>query len=129
MVPRVRTRAITAILPLRGTSRVPKVRPPLLPRPATSGARCIQTGYSVRTLPSIAPPPHVTYPPRDRCVSPTSSLSLTLDLIALPPLPTSPSPTQAPSERPYCLWRSRACTCTDLYVSPSFVSQLANCGL
>src|SRR5258706_1355948 len=30
MVPRVRTRATTAILPLRGTSRVPKVRPPLL---------------------------------------------------------------------------------------------------
>src|SRR5258706_2510373 len=127
MVPRVRTRA--TILPLRGTSRVPKVRPPLLPRPATSSARCIQTRYSVRSLSCIAPLPHVSYPPRDRCVSPTSSLSLTLDLIALPPLPTSPSPTQAPSERQYCLWRSRACTCTDLYVSPSFVCQLANCGL
>src|SRR5258706_1189699 len=50
---------------------------------------------------SIAPLPHLSYVPRDRSVSPTSSLSLTLDLTALPPSPTSPSPTQAPLEHPY----------------------------
>jgi len=56
-----------------------------------------------------------------RSVSPTSSLS---DLIALPPSPTSPSPTQAPSEHPYRLRRSRSCT--DVYVFPSSFPTLSN---
>jgi hypothetical protein len=87
------------------------------PASATTSTQCFQTGYLVRVLSRLIPHPHVSYMLLDihhLFLSPSGYLSFTLDLKALPPSPTGPSPTQA---SPYCLWRS-----TEMCVSPYYGS-------
>ena len=71
----------------------------MLPRPATTSARCSQIGFLVRILSYLVPLRHVSYVlfelPSFICLS-VRFLSLILNLITPPPSPTSPSPTQAP---------------------------------
>jgi len=88
--PRVQTRATMAILPSQRTSRVPQFRSPLLPSLVTTSAWCFQ---KVIWCASITLGPYSS----SYLCSPRPSISLTLHPIAVPPSPTSPSPTQAPS--------------------------------
>jgi len=81
-----------AILLSRGMPRVPQLRPPLLPSPVTTSAQCFQKRLFGAYPPQTVRIPHLIYV----LCAPRPSSSLTHDLIAVPPPPTSPSPTQAP---------------------------------
>ena len=80
------------IYPSRGTLRVPQLRSPLLPSHHQRPVFPERLFWCA----SIALGP---YPSSYLCAS-QSSNSLILDLITLPPSPTSPSPTQASSAAP-----------------------------
>ena len=84
--PRVRTRTTTVMKDVTG-------RPLLLPRPATTSARCLQKWYTVCIY--RLGPYSSSYLRAVR-----QSISLISDLIALLPSPTSPSSTEAPSATP-----------------------------
>jgi len=83
------------IHPSRETSRVPQLRSLLLPKPVAVPA----PGVSKKVIwcVSIALGLYSSF----YLCSPRPSISLILDPIALPPSPTSPSPTQASSAAPH----------------------------
>jgi hypothetical protein len=79
--------------PVRGASRAPQLRPPLPPRPAATSAPCLQK--VIWCVSTALVPYSSSYP----CVL-RPSILLILDLLAQPPSPTSPSPTQVSSAAP-----------------------------
>src|SRR6267154_4195370 len=123
MVPRVRTRATMAILPSRGTSRVPRFGHryyPDQPSPAADVSKQVTRSVFYRASPRFLT--STTRPETDR-LSNQFSFADTRSHGPTALAHESIAPT-GPLEHPHYLWRSR----TDMYVLPSFVSQLTNCG-
>jgi hypothetical protein len=129
MVRTLRTQVTTAILPSREASRVPLLPPPLLPRRPSPGARCFQRGCLVRVLLPFVPLHRASYvlsAVYHSHTSPSGHHSLTLDLVALPPSSTSPTPTQAPPTAPM-LSMAKLIMHRHVRISPCFVSMSRTC--